>query len=78
MYGSPFSARNVNYTAYQDMCNKYLVAEAGTYTNDEMQMLVSEINYLLSENLIEANTDASNRLKMCSDKLSDKLGLEKQ
>ena len=73
MYGSPFSTQQVDLAAYQTLCDKYRTADKGTYKQDEMQMLVSEINYLITEEVKEIKDPASRELKLCSQDLSKKI-----
>ncbi|MGD8784823.1 MAG: hypothetical protein PVG75_10320 [Thioalkalispiraceae bacterium] len=73
MYGSPFSTQQVDLQAYQELCNKYRNAQPGVYTDDQMQMLVSEINYIISDELKDIQDPASRELKLCAQVLSGKI-----
>lgn len=78
MYGSPFSKQNVNLSAYQEMCDKYRTATQGTYTQDEMQMLVNEISYLVTDEVKDIKDAASKNLKLCGQDLSAKLSAKSE
>lgn len=73
MYGSPFSTQQVDLAAYQTLCDKYRTADKGTYKQDEMQMLVNEINYLVTDDVNDIKDTASRDLKMCAQDLSKKI-----
>lgn len=73
MQGSFFSTQQFDIGAYQAMCDKYKTAEPGVYKNDEMQMLVNEINYLISDELENIKDPATKQLKQCVQTLSVKL-----
>ncbi len=73
MYGNPFSPQQVDLAQYQAVCDQYQQAEKGKYKNAEMQMLVSEINYLVQEELAEIQDPARKKLKTCAQQLSSRL-----
>jgi len=73
MYGSPFSTQQVDLAAYQTLCDKYRTADKGMYKQDEMQMLVSEINYLVTDDVKDIEDTASRDLKMCAQELAAKM-----
>ena len=72
LYGSPFSTQQVDLAAYQSLCDKYRTADKGTYKQDEIQMLVSEINYLVTDDVKDIKDIASRDLKLCGQALSVK------
>ena len=73
MYGKPFSPKQVDLTSYQSLCDQYRAADKGTYKQEEIQMLISEINYLITEDMKEIKDPVSRELKKCSQDLSNKL-----
>lgn len=73
MYGDEFSLKNVNFAAYQEVCNKYQSAKPGTYTDNEMLGLISQVNYLLPEAVAEIKDPLKKEIKMCSNKLVERL-----
>jgi len=73
LYGSPFSTQQVDLAAYQTLCDKYRTADAGTYKQDEIQMLVSEINYLVTDEVKDIKDAASRELKICSQAIAAKI-----
>ena len=75
MYGEQFSLKNVDFTAYKEVCNKYQTAKDGVYTQGEMQSLVNKVNYLLPGTVEEIKEPLKKEIKMCADKLSERLSL---
>jgi hypothetical protein len=73
MYGKPYSTPQVDLAAYQALCNKYRAAQPGVYKKDEMQMLVSEIDYLITDDVKDIADPAKKKLKECAQQLSTKL-----
>ena len=73
MYGKPYSAPQVDLAAYQSLCNKYRTAQPGAYKKDEMQMLVSEIDYLINAEVKDIADPAEKKLKQCAQELSAKI-----
>ena len=73
LYGSPFSTQKVDLASYQALCDKYRVAEKGVHKQDEMQMLVSEINYLVADDIKDIKDVTSRNLKMCAQELAAKI-----
>ena len=73
MYAAPFSTQQVDLNAYQKRCSQYLTADKGTYKKEEMQMLVSEINYLVEGKPSDIRDEAARNLKECAQKLASML-----
>ena len=73
MYGSSFSTQQVDLVSYQRLCDKYRTADTGTYKRDEMQMLVNEINYLVTDDVKDIKDVTSRDLKICAQALSAKI-----
>jgi len=73
MQGGFFSKQNFDIGAYQAMCEKYKTADPGVYKKEEMQMLVNEINYLISDEIENIKDPATKQLKQCAQALSGKL-----
>lgn len=73
MYGDMFSLKNVNFTAYKEACVKYQAAMPGTYSNDEILGLVSKINYLLPDPVVDINDPLKKEIKICANELSKRL-----
>jgi len=72
MYGSPFSKQQVDLSAYQSLCDQYRVADKGVYKQEEINMLVSEINYLITDDVKDIKDPASRNLKLCAQELASK------
>ncbi len=73
MYGDQFSLKNVDFAAYKKVCNQYQSARAGVYTNDEMQSLVNQVNYLLPDAVAEINDSLKKEIKACANMLAGRL-----
>jgi hypothetical protein len=73
MQGGFFSGQQFDIAAYQAMCDKYKTAGQGVYKQEEMQMLVNEINYLISEEVDDIKDPARKQLKQCAQALSANL-----
>jgi hypothetical protein len=72
MYSDAFSTRQVDLGKYLELCQQYQSAADGKYSADEVNMLISEINYLVPDDLQEI-TDAQQRaLKACGNELAAK------
>lgn len=69
MYGDAFSTRQVDLGGYLELCEKYRVAAAGTYSADEINMLVAEVNYLVPDELPEITDQQQRALKSCVNEL---------
>jgi len=79
LYKGYLDRPQVDLAAYQRLCDQYLQASAGTYTDDQLQLLVYKINYLFPEPADKLAAPAERDLKLCAGKLSDRLkpGTEK-
>lgn len=77
MYGGSFSTQQVNLAAFQEQCDRYREAEPGSYRTEDMQMLVSEINYLVEAEVADIKDSARKKLKTCANELSVKLANNK-
>ena len=73
MYGDEFSLKNVDFSAYKDVCVKYKSAAAGTYKDEEILSLVSKINYLLPGTVEEIKEPLKKEIKTCANELSKRL-----
>ena len=73
MYGNPFSPQQVDLTQYQAVCDQYQQAEKGKYKDSEVQMLVSEISYLVPGELAEIQDPTRKKLKTCAQTLAGRL-----
>ncbi len=76
MYGDQFSLKNVDFSAYQEICTKYRSAETETYTKGEMLSLVNKINYLLPGSVDEIKEPLKKEIKSCANELSVKLSIK--
>jgi len=76
MYGDQFSLKNVDFSAYQEMCTKYRLAKAGTYNQSEILGLVNKINYLLPGSVDEIKEPLKKEIKSCANELSTKLSIK--
>lgn len=73
MYGDLFSLKNIDFAAYKEVCDKYQSDRAGTYTDSEIQSLVSKVNYLLPEQAANIDDPLKKEIKVCADELSKRL-----
>ena len=73
MYGDQFSLKNVDFAAYKEVCLKYQSARAGEYTRDEIQGFLNKVNYLLPEDVAEIKDPLKKEIKVCANKLSERL-----
>lgn len=73
MYGDMFSLKNVDFTAYKEVCDKYQSAREGAYTKSEIQSLVNKIHYLLPEQAVNIDDPLKKEVKVCADELSKRL-----
>ena len=72
MYGDAFSTRQVDLGKYLELCEQYRADANGKYSADEISMLISEINYLVPDDMADI-TDAQQRaLKTCASQLATK------
>ena len=65
--------KNVNLPKYQEVCEKYLAAKPGEVSRDELQMMVSNVNYLIPAELGELTDPMERSVKSCAQKLSERL-----
>lgn len=73
MYGEQFSLSNVDFKAYQEVCNKFQTAKVGTYSKDEIHSLVNKVNYLLPGSIEEIKEPLKKEIKTCANKLAEQL-----
>jgi hypothetical protein len=73
MYGGYIKPQQVNLAKYQELCTQYLKAPAGTYTQDQMQLLVEKINYLFPSPAAQLSVPAERDLKTCAVQLAEQL-----
>lgn len=73
MYGGYIKPQQVNLAKYQELCTRYLKAPAGTYTRDQMQLLVEKINYLFPSPAAQLSVPAEHDLKTCAVQLAAQL-----
>ena len=73
MYGGYVKPTQVNLAKYQELCTQYLKAPAGTYTHNQMQLLVEKINYLFPAPVKELSQPAERDLKACAIQLDERL-----
>ena len=65
--------KNVNLPKYKEVCEKYLAARVGEVSRDEMQMMVSNVNYLIPTELSELTDPMERSVKTCAQKLTERL-----
>ena len=73
MYGDMFSLKNIDFSAYKEICVKYQSSSAGTYSHDEILSLVNKINYLLPEAVEDIHDPLKKEIKICANNLSKRL-----
>ena len=73
VYTGYFSKPQVDLAAYQKLCKQYLAAPAGSYTQDQMQLLVYKINYLFPDSVDKLAVPAERELKSCAQTLAKRL-----
>lgn len=73
LYTGYFEKPRVDVAAYQKLCSRYLKAPAGTYTDNQMQLLVYKINYLFPAEPGKLKLSAERTLKMCAQQLASRL-----
>lgn len=73
IYTGYFSKPQVDLPAYQKLCQQYLDAPAGSYTHDQIQLLVYKINYLFPESAEKLTVPAERKLKSCAEKLAARI-----
>ena len=77
MYGDMFSLKNIDFAAYQKVCNQYRSDKIGTYSENEIQALVNKVNYLIPEKVEEVKDPLKQDIKKCAVELSQRLRLKK-
>lgn len=73
LYTGFFKPPQVDLAAYQKLCTQYVQAPAGTYTHDQMQLLVYKINYLFPASVDKLTVPAERELKTCATTLAERL-----
>ena len=73
LYTGYFEKPRVDVVAYQKLCDRYLQAPSGTYSHDQMQLLVYKINYLYPAEPGKLSVPAERKLKTCAQALATKL-----
>ena len=73
MYGDMFSLKNIDFSAYKEICSKYQSDKVGAYSEDEIRGLVNKIQYLLPGSVDEINEPLKKEVKMCAIELSKRL-----
>lgn len=73
MYGDAFSSKQVDLGQYMQLCEQYRTAAKGKYSDDELQMLISEISYLVPDEVNQAEKSRKHDLKSCAQDLRQKL-----
>jgi hypothetical protein len=73
LYTGFFKRPQVDLPAYQKLCNQYVQAPAGTYSHDQMQLLVYKINYLFPDSVDKLTVPAERQLKTCATTLTERL-----
>ena len=73
LYTGYFEKPRVNIAAYQKLCDRYLQASPGSYSHDQIQLLVYKINYLFPTPVEKLEVPAERQLKTCAGKLSARL-----
>ena len=73
MYGGYVKPTQVNLAKYQELCTQYLKAPAGTYTHNQMQLLVEKINYLVPTPAKKLSVAVERDVKTCAMQLAEKL-----
>ena len=73
MYGDMFSLKNVDFSAYKEVCIKYQSSRPGTYSNDEILSLVNKVNYLLPEAVEDIHDPLKKEIKTCANELAKRL-----
>ena len=73
MYGDMFSLKNVDFSAYKEICIKYQSSSAGTYSNNEILSLVNKVNYLLPEAVEDIDDPLKKEIKICANDLAKRL-----
>jgi len=71
MYGDEFSLKNVDFNAYEKTCNEYLKDDKATVSSEQIQSLVSKINYILPGEAHEIKDPQRKRIKNCAVQLAD-------
>ena len=73
MYGDEFSLKNVDFNAYKETCMKYQSAKAGTYSDEQIQSLVTKVNYILPGSVAEIKEPLKKDIKACANELAKRL-----
>jgi hypothetical protein len=77
MYTGFIKPQQVDLAKYQSLCTQYLKAPAGTYTRDQMQLLVEKVNYLFPTPAKELSVPAERDIKLCAMQLAERLQHDK-
>lgn len=73
LYTGYFEKPQVNIGAYQKLCTRYVQAPPGTYSHDQMQLLVYKINYLYPTPVEKLTVPVERKLKTCALQLAARL-----
>jgi hypothetical protein len=73
LYTGYFSKPQVDIGAYQTLRTRYLQAPPGSYTHDQMQLLVYKINYLFPGPAEKLALASERQLKQCAEQLAGKI-----
>jgi hypothetical protein len=73
VYTGYFQKPQVDMAAYQKLCRQYLEAPTGSYSRDQMQLLVYKINYLFPDAADKLTVPAERELKTCAEALAKRL-----
>ena len=73
MYGDEFSLKNVDFNAYKEICMKYQSAKVGTYSDEQIQSLVTKVNYILPGSVEEIKEPLKKDIKACANELAKRL-----
>lgn len=58
---------------YKEVCNQYRTAEAGTYSDKQLQSMVAKVNYLFPAAPAEIKDPLKKEIKMCAMDLEARL-----
>lgn len=73
LYTGYIDKPKVDLAAYQKLCTRYLQDPDGTYTRDQIQLLVYKINYLFPDPADKLVVPAERDLKNCAQTLAGRL-----
>lgn len=73
MYGDQFSLKNIDFAAYQELCEQYRSAKPGVYSKEEIQGLINKVNYLLPDDIKEIQEPLKKEIKSCAIELAEKI-----